>query len=814
MTPRKRKLIEVALPLDAINAEAAADKNPFLKGHPRNVGLWWSRKPLGVCRAVLFASLVDDPSSHLDRFPTEKARRDERARLFELVVSLARWEAKDDVALLAAAQAEIARDAGQGVHMVDPFAGGGSIPLEAARLGLSVSAFDLNPVAVLLTKSLLEIPSRFLGMAPMHGDGSRLAHSGSSWPNFTGLSEDIRHYGSKTLEIARRRLGSAYPAVRSAQGDLRPLAWLWVRTATCPNPACRSQMPLASKFWLSTKASSRAWLEPIVDRGRRTVTFAVATGTGVAPPGTVDRRGARCLVCDQSTELGELRRQAMAEGLGYQMVAIAVRSEARTRSYVAVDSVQASAGADDTGSWELGTDLPARALGFRIQRYGARKHRDLFTARQRRVLSTLAEVAAEVAVDAQRDAEASGRLPDDEAPLRDGGAGPRAFGEAILTYLALAVSQLTRYSSVLSPWNTTNQNVAQAFGRQSLPMIWDFAEANLLDGPLEYSTAVEWVASALNGAPIPRPGTSVTVESGDATQLEWPVGSAISTDPPYYDNIGYADLADFFYVWLRPTLQGTFPALFATVLTPKDAELIAEPSRFAGNRQAADYHFESGLRTVFAAVRKAARPDVPITIYYAFKQAEDVGDDGSGSKSLISSTGWETMLQGLIDAGIAVLGTWPMRTERATRMVARDTNALASSIVLVCRPRTADSGITTRRDFVQLLKQELPSALKTLQAGNIAPVDLAQASIGPGMAVFSTFSKVLEPDGTPMRVRTALAIINQTLDQVLTEQEGEFDADTRWAIAWYEQFGLGESSFGTAETLSKAKPGSTDAPMI
>jgi len=271
----------------------------------------------------------------------------------------------------------------------------------------------------------------------------------------------------------------------------------------------------------------------------------------------------------------------------------------------------------------------------------------------------------------------------------------------------------------------------------------------------------------------------------------------VSTDPPYYDNIGYADLSDFFYVWLRRSLKPIYPELFSTLLVPKAEELVATPYRH-GSKDAAEAFFLEGMTCAIQSMAAAAHSAFPVTIYYAFKQAER---DHNGT----ASTGWETFLEAVIKAGFSLTGTWPMRTENTTRLVGMTTNALASSIVLVCRPRPADAPVTSRRDFLTALKREMPSALRYLQQGNIAPVDLAQASIGPGMAIFTRYARILESDGTPMRVRTALALINQTLDEVLAEQEGDFDADTGWAVAWFDQFGFNDGPFGDAETLCKAK---------
>jgi putative DNA methylase len=327
-------------------------------------------------------------------------------------------------------------------------------------------------------------------------------------------------------------------------------------------------------------------------------------------------------------------------------------------------------------------------------------------------------------------------------------------------------------------------------------MTWDFPEANpLSEFHCAWHEAFEWVSKSIETLAAIGQGT---VKQDDAQSQSVSADKIISTDPPYYDNIGYADLSDFFYVWLRRSLRPVFPDLFATLAVPKAEELVATPYRH-GSKEKAEAFFLDGMTQAMHRLAEQAHPAFPVTIYYAFKQSETEGTEGT------SSTGWETFLDAVIRAGFAISGTWPMRTERGARSIGIGTNALASSIVLVCRPRPANAPTATRREFVQALKAELPPALAELQKANIAPVDLAQAAIGPGMAVYTRYARVLDAEGRPVSVRKALALINATLDEALAEQEGDFDADTRWAIAWFEQHGFGEGEFGVAETLSKAK---------
>lgn len=789
--PPKRKLIEVALPLEAINVASAREKS-IRHGHPSTLHLWWARRPLAACRAVLFASLVDDPSSDPDRFPTPKAVEDERTRLFEIIERLVQWENSTNEAVLAEAHTEILRSTnGNPPPVLDPFCGGGSIPLEAQRLGLTAYASDLNPVAVLITKALIEIPPRFNGMPPVHPDARRGIGASGAWMRAGGLAEDVRRYGAWMREEAERRIGHLYPSVRpqteQAGGEATVVAWIWARTVSCPNPACGAQMPLVRTFDLSTKKGKGRWALPIVDHAAKAVSFAIGGPDGKAPAGTVGRNGAQCIVCSSPVPLDYVRSESRAGRMGAQLMAIVAEGQ-RSRVYLPPTDEHRAIAASAEPTWGPEEELADWPGHINVYRYGLTRFRDLFTPRQLVALTTFSDLVGEARTRVQRDTAAVG---DREAT---------AYGDAVATYLAFAVSKMADRGSTICTWFTDRDSTRNTFARQAIPMTWDFAELNvLLSGTGSFEGAAAWTAESVEALGIGKVGTSV---QADATHVDASSPVVISTDPPYYDNIGYSDLSDFFYVWLRRSLSDVYPDLFGTLLTPKAAELVATPYRFGGSKAMADKHFERGLGTTFDRLRAISDPSVPVTVYYAFKQAESDGDEGRGT---VASTGWETMLEGLLSAGFSIDGTWPMRSELSNRMIASGTNALASSIVLVCRPRLDDSGITTRRDLVGSLKREMPEALRNLQHGNIAPVDLAQSAIGPGMAVFSRYSQVLETDGTAMRVRTALGLINQVLDEVLAEQEGEFDPDTRWAVAWYDQYGMKEAEFGVADVLARAK---------
>ncbi len=806
MTYRK-KLIEVALPLEAINAESAREKS-IRHGHPSTLHLWWARRPLAACRAVLFASLVDDPSSRPEEFPTEASQERERQRLFRIIEELVKWENVNNETVLDAARREISRSTnGNPPPVLDPFCGGGSIPLEAQRLGLKAYASDLNPVAVLITKALIEIPPRFAGRPPVNPEARKKLVNASEWRGAAGLAEDVRYYGKWMHGEAEKRIGDLYAKVKLPRKyggiEATVIAWLWARTVRCPNPACRATMPLVRSFWLSTKAGKKAWIEPITSKRERSVRFEVRTGEGAPPNGTVDRRGTRCIVCGEAVPFSHVRAEAQAGRMGEQLMAI-VADSANGRVYISPPEECVADRMKMLPTWTPETSLPEHALSFRVQLYGMTKHRDLFTRRQLHALATFSDLVNETRERVCTDAITAG-LRRDDRPNSAGGDGARAYSEAVALYLAEAVSKLVTFHNTLAYWRSKENKSATGFGRQALAMTWDYTEVNPFAGAGgDFEEIATHAAPYVITRALPATTPAMVTQLDAAATLIDVESPLISTDPPYFDNIGYADLSDVYYVWMRHTLGRSYPDLFSTLLTPKTQELIATPYRFEGDRKRAEEHFLTGLGNAFHLMREKAHPEFPVSVYYAFKQSEEDEID-EGRSVAISSTGWETMLEGLLAAGFQITGTVPLRTENPGRAVAQGTNALASSIVLVCRPRAENASLATRRELIATLRRELPDALRKLQQGNVAPVDFAQAAIGPGMAIFSRYSKILEADGSSMLVRTALQLINQELETYFQEQEGDLDADTRFCVAWFEQFGMDEAAFGEADVLARAK---------
>ncbi len=796
----RRKLIEVSLPLEAINRESAREKS-IRHGHPSTLHLWWARRPLAAARAVLFAQLVDDPSCDAraleieDEEDRERWVSKERARLHGLIERMVVWENTGDEALFTEAHREILRCTdGKPPPVLDPFAGGGSIPLEAQRLGLEAHASDLNPVAVLINKALIEIPPKFAGQPPVFPGA---AEAKLTWPKATGLAEDVRRYGEWMRDRAKEQIGHLYPDAVLPDGTTAPvIAWIWARTVTCPNPACGIAMPLVRSWWLGKKKGKEAYVVPVVE-GRR-VRFTIGHDPLQAPTadtdGTVARTGAFCVRCDTAVPFALIRAEGQAGRLHRQLM-VTVAEGKRRRVYLeptAEDEKVADVARPANIPDEL-VPIPSHDVD-RLPMYGMFRWSDAFTARQLQALTTFGDSVAMVRIRARTDALAAGLT--DGAGLEAGGIDAAAYADAVTTYLGLATSTVTDDLSSLVTWRPSHGTGAtrSAFARQALPMTWDFAEANPFSHTAgDLSNTVPGVATIIDRLPSSPPGHAV---QQDAHEFFRP-GSLISTDPPYYDNIGYSDLSDYFYVWLRRHLQKVHPEGLSTVVTPKKQELIANPYRHHGAIGARQY-FEAGFERVFNRARETALDAFPITVYYAFKQSEsdDLGE---------ASTGWETLLGAMVRSGWGVTATWPIRSERAGRMSSVKTNALASAIVLALRPRAGGAPTTDRRGFLAALRAELPEALRELQQGAIAPVDLPQAAIGPGMAVFTRYGAVLDSDGSPMPVRAALAQINAMLDEVLTAQENNFDGDTRFAVQWFRQNGFAVGAYGDADNLARAR---------
>ncbi|MGI9031617.1 MAG: DUF1156 domain-containing protein, partial [Ilumatobacteraceae bacterium] len=768
------KLVEVALPLEEISLACRRDKDRKT-GTIKNVHKWFAPMPTPAWRALLFATLVDDPGD-------EAGRADLLDIVKELVPDHGGAPSEE---VLAKAKALIHEATGGDLPTVyDPFCGGGSTLVEAQRLGLPAAGSDLNPVPVLITRVLTELVPKMAGRPALVGDPTTL--KGITGGPLDGFLADCRHYADRVRDEVWAEIGHLYPP---APGGGTVIAWLWARTVTCPNPACRAVAPLVSSFWLSKKKGAETWIEPVPQGPSEAVRFDVRTGVGGPPPGTKLGRGGnfRCTTCSETVPEAHVKAEGMAGRLGAQLLAVAVDHPAGRRYLAPADAgvvTQATRPVDVPA-----IDQPDYARWFSSPAYGLREFADLFTDRQLVAMSAFADTVASVP----------------EWVRADGGDDDQATAIASVLGLCLGKLSMTMSTQTRSELSVTGTRLHPAFGRHALPMMWDFAEVNPFGAKTANWTGIlDSIASGLRTVPVAARPT--TVFQADAREGGMAIGFPVllATDPPYFAQIGYADLSDYFYVWLRRALREVHPELFATVTTPKSDELIAASYRHGG-KDAATKYFVAGFTETFNSLRVAARPDMPMLVVYAHRQ-EESSDDGG-----LTSTAWDAMLSAILAAGLKIVGTWPIHATTANRQIGQGANALASYVVLVCRPQEQGAKVVDLPTFRAALRAELPRAIRKLQEGAISSIDLGQATLGPGMAIFSRYARVLDPTtGQGMTVRSALDVIAQVQGEVLDEFVGDLDPWTRWAMAWYRDHGFADGPFDSAEKLCKTTNTSLD----
>jgi len=829
-----KKLIEVALPLDDINAQATREKS-IRKGHPSTLHLWWARRPLATARAILFAQLVNDPGGERGWYKgkTKEQADIEREKLFDIIRDLVKWENLNNEKVLNRARKTIQEswretcelnkgkpgfDPDRLPEFHDPFAGGGSIPVEAQRLGLKPISTDLNPVAITINKAMVEIPPRFANLAPIGPDPEEQKSLVDDWKLAKGLAEDIRRYAKILSDNAFDEIGHFYPKVRvhEAYGghEATVLAWLWGRTVASPNPAAQgTHVPLVSTFWLCKKKGKEAWIKPVVDglNYRFELHRGVPDNADSVKSGTKASRGANftCLLTGSPIPADYVKAEGKAGRMGWKLMAIVAEGK-KGRAYAEATEEQEKIGLSAKPNWRPEYEMSTHPQYMSVTNYGPSVVADLFMDRQTLALNTFAEKLVDMHQIIESDALAAG-FKSNQVSLNDGGNGAKAYADAVCIYLGLCISRLANRQSTNSIWHTGRETVEQVFSRHALPMVWDTAEGN----PFSTSSGnffgqAEYLAAAI--ATLPAEGITGEAFQKDAQTANFN-NQVVSTDPPYYDNVPYADLSDFFYVWLRRSLKTFLPETYSTMLVPKHEELVADHKRHDGKDNAEQFFME-GMTDVMHNIAENSHPVFPVTIYYAFRSSET-------NESGTSSTGWETFLEAVLRAGFAITGTWPVRTE-LTGNLKKNWNALASSIVLVCQQREKNAHTISRREFQRELRSSLPDALDAMMGGTLGqsvvkPVDMAQSAIGPGMAIFSSYEAVLNQDGKPMSVHEVLKIINRVKDEVMGGV-GTEDADTGFCIDWFESIGWAAGEFGEADILAQAKgtsiPGVQEAGVI
>ena len=788
-----KRLIEVSLPLAKISQQSAREKS-IRHGHISTLHIWWARRPLAAMRAAIFAALIPAPDDDA-----------ERERLERLIAAIVDWDQvkAGNSQAIEEARARIRRAfPDRPPRLLDPFMGGGATGLEALRLGCETHALELNPVAHLIELCTLVYPQRY-GSGETEeqrrtgdrrsptADRRQLTLPGSAPTGGGGrtLADDVRHWGRWVLERAREEIGHLYA---NPTGDETIVGYLWARTVRCPNPACGAEMPLVRQWWLAKTKRRKIALRPRVNREARRITFEVIdVGAQHAAPdfdpgrGTSSRGHATCLACGQVADVTYIRAEGKAGRMGEMPLAVIYEQEKTGKGYRPFTE-------QDEELFQKALTLlgeldenapdeplpPVGTLGFRVQRYGLTRWGDLFNARQTLALLTFS-----------RQVRAA-----HEAMLAEGMDPERA--KAVTTYLSVIVDRLADYNTTLCTWHNTGEKINHTFGRQALPMIWDYTELNPFSGATgDWSGAMAWITRVIEHA-ARTSGRPAIARQGTATRLPWPDGhfDALITDPPYYDAVPYADLSDFFYVWLKRSIGFLHPKVFRTPLTPKSAEIIQEPARHDDDATAKAF-YEREMTRAFAEARRVLRPDGVFVVVFAHK----------------STAAWETLLNSLLEAGLVVTASWPLHTERPGRLRAHESAALASSIFIVCRARVA-GGEGYFDDVREELAATIRERLDFFWRQDIRGADFFISAIGPAVSVFGRYRRVYRLDGSEVGVGELLNLVQAmvseyALDRILNgggTQVGGVDAPTRYYILHRWAYGRGKIPFDDAMRLAMA----------
>lgn len=748
----RKKLIESVMPVSVINRESEREK-VARTGLPSSVHIWWSRRPMAAARCTLFASLIDDPSEHPELFPTEQEQ--ERQRLLKMAEELSLVENASNTELLKAAKAEILRCAeGTLPTVFDPFTGSGAIPIEAHRLGLSAEATDLNAVASMITTLVSDVPTRFHNTIPVHPQTEMRLNI--PLPGAQGYAEDVRYYGEQLQEEATKRIGYMYPKIRKPNDgqELDVSAWIWARTIKCPNPNCGCSIPLSSSYDLAKKKGSEAWVEPVAENGRITFRMHREPNTmAKEKPKVAQTAVFKCPACGEITPDAYVKECGTKHQITSQLIAI-VADDGRKRLYLEPTSEQEFA-----AKVVPPKDIPHGALPIFPQRFsppsfGLADYADLFTDRQLVFITTMMKLAREAQNDVEKQSIEKG-MSNDGITFANGGQGALAYAQAVRIALVLTISKLLDRCSNLCSWSSSSGgSLRNVFSRAAMPMIWDYAEGNpFADAGGSYANALSRTCEAI--AALPAEGEGRTTVA-DCTMPNNVRNAILSTELPFYDKASYADLSDFFYIWLRYGLGDLYPEYFQTEVTPKKEELTAFAYRWNGDRQQANAFYAEGMNLAFKNLYESVSDEYPSTVAYQYK--------GNDAKDSALPSEWEAFVAAVCNAGFMITASWPLA--RKYEVTIEHAEERSIPITVVVRKRPSDAKQTTRRFFVAAVKRELPTIVEDLN-DKVTQMDLRASVIGQALNIFSRYSKVLDADGTVMKPQMASRIIEQELDTII-----------------------------------------------
>lgn len=782
-----KRFIEVSFPIKEVGEIAAKEKN-IRHGHISTLHIWWARRPLASSRATNYAALIPAPKT-----------QEELEEKKKFIIELSKWENSLNREIIEKAREDILKaNGGKPPRILDPFAGGGSIPLEALRLGCETHAVEYNPVAVLILKCTLEYPLKY---------GRPRNDRGGEWGPLTSetrnpLVEDVKKWGEWVLEEARKEIGRFYP--NDEDGSI-PVGYIWARTIPCQNPSCGAEIPLMRQFWLAKKSNKKVALYPYAE-GKEVKFKIVGDGYEKMPEGfdpsrgTVSRAIVTCPICGSTIEANTTRKLFQEGKASQRLIAVVLRrpgtrgkryrlaTERDLEIFREAEKYLEEKREKLMGEWEIDPvpdePLPPKGtLGFRIQGYGMKKWGDLFNARQKLTLITLTEKT-----------RLAYRKMVEEGYDKD-------FAKAITSYLGLILSRTSDFLSNLVRWFNHVENPANTFARQALPMTWDYFELNPLQsvGQGTFESMMKQSINTLSlltriQSSVDSRNVALVIGLSSATELPYQDNyfDAIFTDPPYYDNVPYSYLSDFFYVWLKRSIGDLYPELFATPLNPKSKEIVAYHHNNKGFG-AGKKHFESMLKKAFQEVYRVLKPNGIVTIVYTHK----------------STSGWESLINSLLESGLVPTASWPIDTEMKARLRAKESAALASSIYFVCR-KVQRKEIGWFNEVKEEIRKHIYKKLEILWKEGIGGADYFIAAIGSAIEIFGKYKKILDYEGNVVSSGKLINFIRDIVTDYIVRRvlhdgiSAELPPLTKFYVLWRWTYKEAKVHFDEARKLAQS----------